>query len=646
MATSMATPSLGLSKASAAQLARRNRPSLAIPTRTSKGGRRHPEGRSRAVVVRAAAADASVSRMASTELAMDGMDDLEMDMGLCAVFQKYTPEAIRQKVLSTPQGTLALAGRSAKVIRELGGYSAGLLLDQLLEEDNPDRVKLRANQLRQMLVRLGPSFIKAGQVLANRPDVVRADYMQELTILQDDVPAFPNAEAFQIIETQLGAPIDTVFSQISPDPIAAASLGQVYKATLRESGEEVAVKVQRPGIEPIIYQDLVLFRWMAGFLNDYAMKNLGTGAQLVLDEFGQKLLEELDYQQEMRNLIDFYNNYLDDPYVKIPKVYPKFCTSKVLVMEWITGVRCTDPQGIRDAGIDIDEFIRVGVISGLRQLLEFGLFHGDPHPGNLFAMQDGRIAYVDFGNVAQLSNRNKQVLVDAVVHAVNEDYVGMADDFVGLGFLAPGTDTAPIVPALEQIWTDCRGQSLATFNFRTVTQRFNKLVYRYPIRIPERYALVIRSLLTQEGICMTLQPEFKFLEVAFPYVAKRLLTDEDRALRERLIQVLFMDGEFQWQRLENLMVLANDPTAGSKGMDLSDSVVDGAKLMLTDPFIRNSLLSALTQDDRLHVEELVRIAALMEGNVDPRLVAQSALQEGPKFARSLLRDWSDRIIAA
>ena len=127
-------------------------------------------------------------------------------------------------------------------------------------------------------------------------------------------------------------------------------------------------------------------------------------------------------------------------------------------------------------------------------------------------MRDGRIAYVDFGNVAELSLANKQILIDAVVHAVNEDYTEMAGDFVRLGFLAPGTDIGPIVPALESIWSDCLGQTLSTFNFRTVTSRFNELVYQYPIRIPERFSLVIRALLTQEGICMTLQPDFKFLE--------------------------------------------------------------------------------------------------------------------------------------
>ena len=508
--------------------------------------------------------------------------------------------------------------------------------------DERERVSSRSEQLRVQLAELGPSFVKAGQVLANRPDIVRSDYMEELCKLQDDVPAFENDVAFRIIENELGRPIDAVFSTISSDPVAAASLGQVYRATLRETGEEVAIKVQRPGIEPIIYRDLLLFRTLAWFINGYSVRALGCTAQLIVDEFGEKLLEELDYVQEGRNLNDFYDNFRGDPIVKIPKYYEEYSGSKILTMEWIDGIRCTDPQGIIDAGIDVEDFIKVGVVSGLRQLLEFGLFHGDPHPGNIFAMRDGRIAYVDFGNVAQLTQTNKEVLIDAVVHAVNEDYDAMAGDFIRLGFLSPGTDVRPIVPALENIWQDARTASLANFNFRTVTSSFNKLVYQYPIRIPERFSLVIRSLLTQEGICMTLNPDFKFLEVAYPYVAKRLLTDRDVSLRERLIQVLFKQDKFQWRRLENLIDLARD---GGGSLDLTETATDGAGLLLTDAKLRQQLVLALTEDDRLQVDEITRLLAVLQQEVNVQKVIQNAVADGPNIARKFALSWSSKVLA-
>ena len=452
---------------------------------------------------------------------------MALQNGACVVARKYSPDAVRERALRGPGELAKTVLRCGEIVWNAASLASGLLMDGV---DERERVSSRSEQVRVQLAELGPSFVKAGQVLANRPDIVRSDYMEELCKLQDDVPAFENDVAFGIIENELGRPIDAVFSKISSDPVAAASLGQVYRATLRETGEEVAIKVQRPGIEPIIYRDLLLFRTLAWFINGYSVRALGCNAQLIVDEFGEKLLEELDYVQEGRNLNDFYDNFRGDPIVKIPKYYKEYSGSKILTMEWIDGIRCTDPQGIIDAGIDVEDFIKVGVVSGLRQLLEFGLFHGDPHPGNIFAMRDGRIAYVDFGNVAQLTQTNKEVLIDAVVHAVNEDYDAMAGDFIRLGFLSPGTDVRPIVPALENIWQDARTASLANFNFRTVTSSFNKLVYQYPIRIPERFSLVIRSLLTQEGICMTLNPDFKFLEVAYPYVAKRLLTDRDVSL--------------------------------------------------------------------------------------------------------------------
>jgi serine/threonine protein kinase len=185
---------------------------------------------------------------------------------------------------------------------------------------------------------------------------------------------------------------------------------QVYKAVLRETGENVAVKVQRPMVEPRIVRDLFIFRFIANVINPIAKRRLGCNAALIVDEFGEKLMEELDYSLEAQNIQDFYNNFKGDPVVKIPWVNHSLSGRTCLVMEWIDGIRCTEPAAIHASrAIQVTDFIERGVVSGLRQLLEFGLFHGDPHPGNIFAMPDGRIAYVDFGNVAQLSQYNKQV---------------------------------------------------------------------------------------------------------------------------------------------------------------------------------------------------------------------------------------------
>ncbi|KAF5726307.1 hypothetical protein HS088_TW23G01052 [Tripterygium wilfordii] len=530
------------------------------------------------------------------------MEQLDIERGVCVPFRKYTPETVRTKVLESRGAVLSLLLRGVEIVWSLGLYWSTLMYDCLVGRDE-EVVPYRARQLRNLLCDLGPSFIKAGQVLSTRPDIIREDYMNELCILQDDV-------AFNIMEEELGQPLETVFSKISSKTIAAASLGQVYKATLRANGEDVAIK-------------------------------------------------------EAGNIEDFLENFKDDPTVKIPRVYRKLSGSRVLVMEWIDGIRCTDPQAIKTAGIDVEGFLTVGVSAALQQLLEFGLFHGDPHPGNLFAMRDGRIAYVDFGNVAVLSQQNKQILIDAVVHAVNEDYAEMANDFTRLGFLAPGTDVSPIIPALEAIWQNSVGKGLADFNFRSVTGKFNQLVYNYPIRIPERFSLVIRSLLTQEGICFTLQPDFKFLEVAYPYVAKRLLTDPNPALRERLIQVLFKDDSFQWKRLENLIVLAKENVSKmssnpalqvkdrqtsrkwqlKRKLDLTDTIKDGARLFCVDEGIRRQLLLALTEDSKLHIQELVDVYRLVEDQIDFPSVAREVVQDFPAVVRDIMLSWSNSVLS-
>jgi len=606
-------------------------------------GSRRSARLSRAVAVRAALDTRPYAKIDPGE----AWQGLELDKGMCSL-SGYSPERIKASVIRGPADYVGVGLRIADIVCSIGGFFFNLHTDKLRSlGNNEEQVKVRAAELREMLTKLGPSFIKAGQVLANRPDIVRQDFMDELCVLQDDVPAFPDEEAFAIMEKDLGKPISSVFSAISKSPVAAASLGQVYKATLRDTGKEVAIKVRRPNVEPTIVRDLFIFRELAGFFNWYSVSRLGCNAQLIVDEFGEKLLEELDYRQEMRNIQEFYANFEGDPNVKIPWVRPDLCGSQTLVMEWVDGVRCTDPDTIQRE-LDVQRFIKVGVVSGLRQLLEFGLFHGDPHPGNIFAMRDGRIAYVDFGNVASLSTSNKQVLIDSVVHAVNEDYVNMAGDFQRLGFLTSDTDITPIVPALENIWKDSMGKSMAVFNFRTVTSKFNELVFQYPIRVPERYSLVIRSLLTQEGICMTLDRNFHFLEVAYPYVARRLLTDEDPALRERLIEVLFCNGVFQWERLRNLIKLAQDGTGGPMGskLNLNDTIRDAVLLLLQDTKLRNQLLLAVTEGNRLHTEELLELYSLVEGEIQPADLANGLLSDLPKMSRQLALSWSDRVLAS
>lgn len=539
----------------------------------------------------------------------------------------YDPQAIAQYYRRHP---IKVIWRVITVIWFFSGFIIGLLWDQWRHRNVSETPK-RAAQLRNILTRLGPTYIKVGQALSTRPDLIRKDFLEELTKLQDQLPPFDTKIAMAIIERELDRDLDSVFREISPEPVAAASLGQVYKAQLL-TGEEVAVKVQRPFLLPTLTLDLYLMRWAAGWLSPILPLNLGHDLTLIVDEFGSKLFEEIDYINEGRNAERFATYFDGDPTIKVPSIYWKYTSHRVLVLEWINGLKLTDVESIRAAGLDISKMIFVGVTSGLRQLLEFGFFHADPHPGNLFAMADGRMAFIDFGMMDQLSQETKETLVDSVVHLINKDYKELAEDFVKLGFLAPDTNMAPIIPALEAVMGDIMGESVKDFNFKTITDSFSELMYDYPFRVPAKFALIIRSLVTQEGIALSLDPDFKIVEVAYPYVARRLLKGETPALRRRLIEVLFKDGRFQWHRLENMITIAQ----ADGNFDILPTAQLGLQYLFSEEgsFLRRQIVMALTEDDRLHTAEVQRLWGLIQDDLTPSRLFDVALGAITEFSTS------------
>jgi predicted unusual protein kinase regulating ubiquinone biosynthesis (AarF/ABC1/UbiB family) len=498
--------------------------------------------------------------------------------------------------------------------------------DKWQNEVEKNKLK-RAAELREILTRLGPTFIKVGQALSTRPDLIRKDFLVELIKLQDQLPPFDNELAFSIIEKELKLKVDQAYREISPHPVAAASLGQVYRAVLH-TGEEVAVKVQRPGLRSVLSLDLYLMRWAAQSFGRLLPLNLGHDLTLIIDEFGVKLFEEIDYIHEGHNAEKFAENFHNDPEVKVPVIYWQYSDRHVLTLEWINGFKLTDTESIRAAGIDPNEIVRIGVTSGLRQLLEHGFFHADPHPGNLFATLDGRMAYIDFGMMDQLETVTKETIASSIVQLINQDYNALADDFVRLGFLAPGTNIQPIVPALEKVLGNAIGQSVKDFNFKTITDDFSELMYQYPFRVPAKFALIIRSLVTQEGLALSLDANFKIVEVAYPFVAKRLLMGESPQLRRQLLDVLFKDGKFQWQRLENMIAIAQS----DKQFDLLPTAQLGIQYLFSEEgsYLRRQLLLALTEDDRLHTAEVQRLWVLIKDEFKPQqlfTVAMNAVRD-------------------
>jgi predicted unusual protein kinase regulating ubiquinone biosynthesis (AarF/ABC1/UbiB family) len=547
--------------------------------------------------------------------------------------RQYDPDAITRYYRWRPW---QVVWRSLQVSSLFLWFVVGLVLDRWTQQTEKN-LPLRAMQLRKLLTNLGPTFIKIGQALSTRPDLVRQDYLEQLTLLQDQLPPFPTPEAFAIIERELQSPIEDIFQNISAQPVAAASLGQVYKGRLYD-GQEVAVKVQRPHLAQKLTLDLYIIRRAVRWVGRLLPINLGHDLSLVVDEFGTKLFEEIDYHNEGLNAEQFAHNFQDSPEVKVPAIFWKYSSRHVLTLEWIHGFKLTATQCMLDANVLPDSLIRIGVESGLRQLLEFGFFHADPHPGNLFVMPDGRMAYIDFGMMDQLDQTTKETLVDALVHLINKDYEHLAQDFVRLGFLTPDVDIKPIIPALELVFSDVIGASVRDFNFKTITDRFSDLMFQYPFRIPAKFALIIRSLVTQEGVALCLNPDFKIVEISYPYIAKRLLTEESPEFRRRLIEVLFKNGKFQWERLENMIAIARS----DQSFDLVPTAQMGLQYLFSEEgqFLRQQIILALTEDDRLHTQEVQRLWQLIQPDLQPRRLVSAAFGALAEFSGELVASWS------
>jgi len=499
----------------------------------------------------------------------------------------YDPEAIQAFYRRRP---LQVWRRWFKILWPLMTFMIGRWWERRRGQTEAQQ-RRRAIRLRQILTQLGPAYIKIGQALSTRPDLVPPVYLEELVKLQDQLPPFSNQLAYQFIEEELGQPPAAIYAELSPDPIAAASLGQVYKGKLF-TGETVAVKVQRPGLAEAITLDVHILRGLAAWAQK-TFKTIRSDLVAILDEFAGRLFEEMDYTHEGHNAERFAMLYGQLPDIYVPKIYWDYTRRRVLTMEWITGTKLTRPEAIQAQGIDARYLIEVGVQCSLRQLLEHGFFHADPHPGNLLAMSSGKLAYLDFGMMSEIEPQQRYGLINAIVHIVNRDFEALVQDYVQLGFLSPGTDVTPIVPALATVFNNALGASVAELNFQRIVNQLSALMYEYPFRVPAYYALIIRSLVTMEGIAISIDPNFKVLSSAYPYVSKRLLTDPAPELRSSLRDLLFKGGSFRWNRLENLLRNARD----NSDYDFSAALQQALDFLFSErgTFIRDRLADEIVQ---------------------------------------------------
>ncbi len=420
------------------------------------------------------------------------------------------------------------------------------------------RLEKQALWLKESLIRLGPTFIKIGQSLATRGDLLPLSYVKELVKLQDQVPPFPNAEAMARIETELGRKVQEAYAAFDTEPIAAASLGQVYRAQLH-TGEEVAVKVQRPGLAEVIGFDIAVLRRLTELMRRFPQMNENADWEGMLREFSETITEEMDYVQEGRNADLFRENFKKWQTILVPRIYWSHTTPRVLTMEFIRGTKVVDIEGLRVKRFSPVKVNRLLVRTYLKQLLEDGFFHADPHPGNLLVMDNGRLAFFDFGMTGKITPRLQSLMINAFFHVVSRDVQGLAQDLINLDFLKPGVDPEQIRPIVEGLFQHYLNLKLGEVNFKELTYDLADVMYEYPFRLPANFTYIIRALMTLEGIGIVTDPEFSFFDTAKPYAKEFMLKREGRLFRKLLVDKLLgrdTEGRIEWGKMWKLAKMA------------------------------------------------------------------------------------------
>ncbi len=418
--------------------------------------------------------------------------------------------------------------RSREVARVLTGHGLGSIVDQAglrrfapFRGRLPDREPLhQAAHLRLALGELGVTFTKLGQMLSTRSDLLPPEYIRELSLLQDSTPRVPAAQIRRVILEDLGADALERFASFEDEPLASASIGQVHAARLHD-GRDVVVKVRRPGVAQQVDVDLDIMRdivdWMelhTEFGRDYALRPL-------VEEFAHSLHGEMDYVREGENADRFRRAMTDEPRLWIPRVHWDLTTRRVLTMERVGGVKVTDLEGLERLGVRRRGIAETAVRTFLRQVLELGFFHADPHPGNFFVQQDGTVAVVDFGMVGRVNEVTQMRLLRAGLAAIREDSENLAEEMYALGVAGRRADRGAFQRDLDHLLARYGGRSLRDLSAATVIQDFTAVAYRHRLQLPGELALLFRVVIMSEGLGLTVDPDFRYLDYASPFFQKR-----------------------------------------------------------------------------------------------------------------------------
>ncbi len=374
----------------------------------------------------------------------------------------------------------------------------------------------RAEYLLDSLVALGPTFIKLGQLLSTRPDVLPPEYVEVFSRLQDDVPAADWAVVKQLIESDLG-PIDEQFAEFDTDAISGASLGQVYRARIDD--QEVAVKVRRPGVEELVASDLQVIQWSIPLLQRLVDDARAFSLENLADEFERTIREEMDYGREREVLEEIRGNFESNPEIVIPRSIESHCSDRVLTMEYIDGIKINDITALDQAGVDRTDVAERLAEAYLKMIVDDGVFHADPHPGNLAVKPDGRIVFYDFGMSNEVDPFIQEKIVEFYIAVANRDIDQILDVMVEMGTLSPNADRAVMAEVMELAIANARGEEIDQYRVQRIIQQVQDSIYEFPFRLPRELALIMRVGTITEGVCVTLDPQFDFIDTATGYLS-------------------------------------------------------------------------------------------------------------------------------
>ncbi|WP_311172450.1 ABC1 kinase family protein [Halobellus ordinarius] len=396
----------------------------------------------------------------------------------------------------------------------------------------------RAEMLLETLLTLGPTFIKLGQLLSTRPDILPPEYVDVLSSLQDDVPPAPWDESQVVIEDELG-PVDEAFDDFDRDPISGASLGQVY--TAEYEGDPVAVKVRRPGIEALVEADLRVVRWSLPIVRRFIGQGRAFSLENLSDEFAKTIRQEMDYSREKRILQEIKANFADNERILIPEPIDDRSGPRVLTMEYLPGTKINDIETLDRKGIDRTELATTLQRVYLQMIVDDGVFHADPHPGNLAVTDGGKIIFYDFGMSGTVDSFIQDKIIDFYLAVANQDIDAILDTLIEMGTLSPSADRQVMGDVMELAIADARGEDIEQYRVQQIIEQVESTIYEFPLRLPRNLALILRVATVVEGVCVTLDPDFDFISVATDYL-------QEEGYYEETARQLIQEGGQQLQQ--------------------------------------------------------------------------------------------------